>query len=87
MPSDVTPVPLLFEGLVRANVITPPGWGAYQRDSLDLADRERWDARVESLGGQVATHTIKSHGLAAGRMMPRRQHVTFYLVPEPSEER
>lgn len=79
-------MPLTDELKPAGFAVAPPGWGTYQRDSLSDDDRAMWDARINQLGGQVVSHTMKSGGLRAGRMFARQQTVTYYLVPELPEE-
>jgi hypothetical protein len=79
LPED----PTSFEGLTPASMVgAKAGWAGYQRDSLSAEDKEAWDARVRSLGGQIVTRDMESSGLRAGRTMARRQTVSYYLVPE-----
>jgi len=79
LPED----PTSFEGLTPAGMVgAKAGWTGYQRDSLSDEDKEAWDARVRSLGGEIITKNMEPSGLRPGRTVARRQTVSYYLVPE-----
>jgi hypothetical protein len=85
-PSNRPDDPTSFEGLPRAGVITPPGWAAYQRDSLSDEDRDFWDARVKAVGGDIIEDTKESAGLRPGRMVVQRYTFSYYIVAELPED-
>ena len=83
LPED----PTSCEGLTRASMVSiGANWAAYQRDSLTVEEREAWDARIKGLGGEIVTQELQSESLRPGRMMPRTQTITYYVVPELPED-
>ena len=72
----------LFDKLVPASISDAPlGFMAFQRDTLPSDERDRIDAEVVAAGGRIAQRMVRSGGPRLGRMLPRRQLVSYYLVP------
>ena len=59
----------------------PQGYVTRRRTAVEGAGLDALDAEVEAAGGQVVRHTIASNALGRGRMTPRVQDASWYVIP------
>ena len=72
----------MFDTLTPAKVADAPlGFLAFERETLASEERSRADAEVIAAGGEITERMAWSGGLRPGRIFPRRQPVSYYLVP------
>ena len=79
---DDTRMTSLFDTLTPAEIADAPlGFLAFERETLASDERNRIDAEVIAAGGEIAQRMGWSGGLRPGRLFPRRQLISYYLVP------
>ena len=59
----------------------PPGFVSRQRTPVEGATLDALDAEVAAVGGYIQGKTLVSRNMRRGRMTPRREHVSWYVIP------
>jgi hypothetical protein len=78
----------VFDSLPSGSMLeAPEGYGARRRQQEQSDARDDMDAKVIAAGGAIKRDSLKSRGLRPGRLLGRKQELSWYVIPEDQFDR